>query len=275
MSSVISFDLIRHMNIVPVEVNGKKTRFILDLGIGLNLISKTFAETLDLKTEGAFKGKRMSGQEVSVEIVTVPSISFGELEHRNIKAGIFDMSVFPDEFKGVDGILSPTFLLDVIFTIDGPARSILMEKRTGDLARTNEGTTMPVQVEFDGLSTSIFIKMKLPTGKTGKFELDTGSDILIINSGHMEDLGIKADDPAVRNYSGMDETGHTYNRYVTGLDGSVCVDGLPRICQKNPEVMFQDIIYDGLVGNDFLKRYVVTYDLKGSRISFRSGNVRT
>ena len=30
--------------------------------------------------------------------------------------------------------------------------------------------------------------------------------------------------------------------------------------------MFQDIIYDGVIGNDFFKGQVVTYDLANSRI---------
>jgi hypothetical protein len=63
-------------------------------------------------------------------------------------------------------------------------------------------------------------------------------------------------------------TGHAFARYFTTLRGEVSVAGAPRIRQADPEVMFQRIIYDGLVGNSFLKNFTVTYDLPNARMIF-------
>ena len=40
------------------------------------------------------------------------------------------------------------------------------------------------------------------------------------------------------------------------------------MAQTDPEVMFQRIIYDGLVGDAFLRRFTVTYDLPRERVVF-------
>jgi hypothetical protein len=38
--------------------------------------------------------------------------------------------------------------------------------------------------------------------------------------------------------------------------------------QANPDVQFQEIIYDGLLGDRFLRNFIVTYDLPRSRMIF-------
>jgi hypothetical protein len=48
----------------------------------------------------------------------------------------------------------------------------------------------------------------------------------------------------------------------------ISVTGAPAVRQADPEVMFQKIIYDGLVGNAFLRNFVVTYDLPNTRMIF-------
>ena len=63
-----------------------------------------------------------------------------------------------------------------------------------------------------------------------------------------------------------DETGHAYRRTFTTLMGSINPAGAPDIAQRDPPVMFQEIIYDGLVGDSFLREFVVTYDLARSRM---------
>jgi hypothetical protein len=72
----------------------------------------------------------------------------------------------------------------------------------------------------------------------------------------------------VRRLEGSDETGHRYTRYFTRLAGVIRVSEAPAVAQADPEVMFQRIIYDGLVGDAFLRRLTVTYDVAGERVIF-------
>lgn len=70
----------------------------------------------------------------------------------------------------------------------------------------------------------------------------------------------------VRRLGGSDETGHRYTRYSRRLADVIHVSEAPAVAQADPEVMFQQIIYDGLVGDAFLRRLTVTYDLAGERV---------
>lgn len=42
--------------------------------------------------------------------------------------------------------------------------------------------------------------------------------------------------------------------------------GASETVQQGPRVMFQDIVLDGLVGTDYLDRFVTTYDLDRDRL---------
>ena len=65
-------------------------------------------------------------------------------------------------------------------------------------------------------------------------------------------VGVRLDDPAVRRVEGRDETGNAYVRCSTRLDTTIHAAGEPSLAQDDPDVMFQEIAQDGLVGNAFL-----------------------
>ncbi len=54
----------------------------------------------------------------------------------------------------------------------------------------------------------------------------------------------------------------------SSLRGDVKVSGAPMIRVTDPQVMFQKIIYDGLVGDRFLRNFTATYDLAAARMIF-------
>jgi hypothetical protein len=66
-------------------------------------------------------------------------------------------------------------------------------------------------------------------------------------------MGIDLRDGNVCAVEGTDEPGHGFARYLTALRGGISVAGAPAIRATNPQVMFQKIIHDGLVGNAFLR----------------------
>ena len=96
-----------------------------------------------------------------------------------------------------------------------------------------------------------------------------GSDSLILDARHAPAVGVRLDDPTVRRVEGQDETGHAYLRCFTRLDGTIHVTGEPSVALDEPDVMFQEIIYDGLIGQAFLRLFTVTYDIPGARMIFR------
>ncbi|MGI0081146.1 MAG: aspartyl protease family protein [Nitrososphaerales archaeon] len=77
-----------HLISIPVRVDETvQSRFILDTGIGLNLISKSLCQKIRCTMTGnSYSGKRMSGQEVSLQLANVSAISAGSYRQENVTA---------------------------------------------------------------------------------------------------------------------------------------------------------------------------------------------
>jgi hypothetical protein len=98
--------------------------------------------------------------------------------------------------------------------------------------------------------------------------VDTGSESVILDEGLAADVGVHLGDPGTRTVAGTDETGHRFTRYFATIDGEITVTLAPHCRITRPEVMFQKIIHDGLVGSAFLRNYITTYDLANRRMIF-------
>ena len=125
-----------------------------------------------------------------------------------------------------------------------------------------------MRVTQDGPSTEVFMPLELPAGRVIEVEVDMGSDALILDERFAAELGADLDDAGVRKVEGRDETGYEYTRYFTTLSGDIRVPGAPNLWQPEPDVMFQKIIYDGLVGHSFLRNFALTFDLPNERLVF-------
>jgi hypothetical protein len=258
-----------HMIHLPVQVGeSTTTRFILDTGIGLNLVSSKFAARFGVEPNGeVYRGKRMSGQELSVPLAEVPVLAVGSCRRKNQVVGVFDMEL-PPEMGSIEGFLSPGFFGDVPFTICRQAHHVALEQADSMAARLRDGVVVPIQVERAGPSVSLFVGLKLPNGSEITAEVDTGSDILTLNARFMRELNIPRGGPGITKREGTDETGHHYVRYTTPIPGPVRLTHATDIAQSDVTAMFQEVIYDGLLGDTFLRKYDVTYDLPNSRLLF-------
>jgi len=267
--SATPFERIHHLVTVPVLVGGRKTRFILDTGIGLTLLSDRLCTEIGCHTDGSsFTGRRMSGQEVTVPLATAPPLSFGGVTRQDDLVGIIALGGFPPELCRVDGFLSLAFFDEVPFTVDYARDAVIVESPASADERTRDGSAVPVRLERDGPAVDAFMQLDLPGARTVQVEIDMGSDSLILDERLAEAAGVDLDRDGVRRLEGHDETGHAYTRFFTRLDGSISATEAPSVAQTDPEVMFQRIIYDGLVGDAFLRRFTVTYDLPRERVVF-------
>lgn len=124
------FELLHHLVVVPVELNGVERRFIFDSGIGLTLVRAGIDGCVP--TGSAYTGRRMSGQELEIELATTPGLAFAGVEAREVEVGILDMSGFPPELADVDGFLSLSFFRDRRSRwTTGEARSVTARPRQG------------------------------------------------------------------------------------------------------------------------------------------------
>jgi hypothetical protein len=265
--SEVRFDKLQHLITVPVSVNGVASRFILDSGIGLTLLRSELAESIGARLTGAsFTGRRMSGQAVTMSLAEVPAMTFAGSSFEQVEVGILDLSSFPDELAGIGGFLSLAFFADRPLTVDYGRGAVIVETPESVGARYEEGQPIPVDVQRDGPSVTMFMPLTIPSGRSISVEIDMGSDALILDVRFAEETGASLDGDGVRLVEGTDETGHAYNRRFTRLAGRIYPTAAPHLTQEDPDVMFQRIIHDGLVGDDFLRRHVVTFDVAGAAV---------
>ena len=210
----------------------------------------------------------MSGQELTLPISEVDSLSLGELRQTHVPVGVFDMNQL---MPGADigGFISLGFFKDTAFTIEDQRKILTVETNATLEKIKSTGATVPIVVDQQGVSVSIHMPPILPNGKKISAAVDSGSQALILHDRYMSDLKIQPDDKDVKRKQGKDETGHLFDRYFTKLKGPVQLPGYPNMNVDSINVMFQKIIYDGLVGQNFLRQFTITYDLKSSEIIFR------
>ena len=268
VTSTVPFQYLAHLLTVPVCVGDTETRFVFDTGIGVNLVSDSLARAVGCSPSGAvFTGRRMSGQAVTAPLGSLDSVRLGDRRSRDVPAAIFDMAAMAG-LDGIGGLLSLHFFRSTPVTVDYPARVLVLEDERSLARRAESGFPISVQVKEDGPSIDVHLAVRLPGGRVITAEVDAGSDQLILNRELAAEAGVDLARPDVRKVEGQDETGHPFARYFTALRGDLSLAAAPRIRQSDPDVMFQEIIYDGLIGDRFLRNFIVTYDLPRSRMIF-------
>jgi len=196
------------------------------------------------------------------------SLSLGEFSAKKSPVGVFDLEAMMPGAK-IGGFLSLGFFQNLPHTVDYKNKLIILESPSSLKKVRSVGVRVPIRIDIQGPSFGIFMPLILPNGRQISVEVDTGSQALILNETFMKELSISPDSPSVKRKDGKDETGHSYSRFFTKLHGSVSVPQSSAIKSDQPDVMFQKIIYEGLVGHYFLSQFRVTYDLANSEMIFR------
>jgi predicted aspartyl protease len=258
--TTLGFDRLQHLVRVPATLAGRRYRFLVDTGIGITVISSTVADQVGTVVTGdTFTGRRMSGQEVQVDLVRLPRIALGDYVIEDHLAGVADLGD-PDEFAG---ILGPSFFEEHTVTTDPDAMTLTVQARADFVA---DGPEVELEVRRQGASVDPFTRLVLPSGREILVEVDTGSDSLILDTRFARDCGVELSGPGVTTKTGVDETGYEWTRRWVTVAGSVYLAGAPETAQVSPRVQFQDIIHDGLVGSSYLERYRTTLDATGGRL---------
>jgi hypothetical protein len=243
--------------------------FVLDTGAGLNLISSSLCRKLNCELRGVHSGKRMSGQRVKVPLTQLDSLTFAGRRLADVTAGVFDIDqLMPGQ--NIDGFLSLDFFRKTPFTIDYKSQMIKIEDEESLKAIRKSGAVVPVKLDKEGPSLGVLMPLQLPDGQTVSVEVDTGSQALILNDSKIRGVGLRK--KALKSRQGKDETGHVYMRYFGRIPGTVRLPDRPEYGRDGQEVMFQKIIYDGLIGQYFLREFLVTFDLAKAEMIFRKMN---
>lgn len=254
---------------VPARIaDGPETRMMIDTGMGVTLLTPEACARAGCVREGAWSGQRMSGQTITLTLARVSSLTVAGHRVENARVAVFESDDVIHRDLGVEGIAGLDVFRNQAVTFDHPAQRVILESRRSLAAREASGIKVPVRVKHDGPSTEVYLPLDVG-GVRAEMEVDSGSLVMILDDRFLSVLGLDPNGPSIQRKEGRDETGAPYVRRYAKLPRAVHVPSAPAIgVGQDRSVMFQKIIHDGLIGQEFLREHVITFDIAGANLIF-------
>jgi hypothetical protein len=211
----------------------------------------------------------MTGQDIAIPMAKVASLQVAGQREQNVDVGVLDLESFlPNngEFEGVQGYLSLGFFKDRPFTVDYKNGHLFFESKTSLKERIEESEEVQMSMKQEGHVLTVQVPVKTQIQKIFNMQLDLGTNIMTINSKFAGVFRPYFEKNTLKKEVITDETDFRRKRFFVKLSGQVGLQAENPIFQDEPMVMFQEIIYDGIIGNDFFKNRVITIDLPSSRL---------
>lgn len=232
---------------VHVTVKGKEGDFLFDTGGGMTHVTKEFADGLECRFWGRTTGYNMFGHRAGGPHCDEVQIDAGGVGLIPVSVGFLD---FGDQFAGdktPDGLLALDAFDGKAITIDQKEATVTIETPASLAKRVRSMQEFPLRVarECSGRCLSAFLGVKTPDGMTW-LNIDTGAGgVSLFSKEYAPSFGL---DPDKKEQS-----------IDFALNRDVRIGG---------QAMIADMIMDGNLGQPFLSKYIVTIDLKNSRIWF-------
>lgn len=241
---------------IPAAFGGVEVQALLDTGSGIDLIAPSVLKKISAKRAGSFAGFRMSGERVDLPLYTIGSVRIGPFEKMNVTVGLFEVL----DKVGIPAIIGMPTLREQPFTIDFAHKQLVLETPPSLQQRRSAGDVVKLQVDDDrGIMLDLFAEFSF--GKaTGLCEIDTGNPGNAVNSRFMDALGIDKDSNSVEKSTIKTITGVERTRYKTTV-AELGFGSSPGSAKKDAPVAFSDIIFDCVIGIDYYRDKVLTFDI--------------
>jgi len=232
---------------VHVTVKGKPGDFLLDTGGGVTLLTEEFSRGVDCKFWGRTTGYNMFGKKSEGPHCDNVQLKAGDLALTPVNVGKID---FGDQFAGdktPDGLLALDAFDGKVITLDQKAATLTIETPKSLSARIKVAKELPVRLVRDCSARCLNAFIGVPTreGMTWLI-LDSGAGgVSLVSRDHASIFGL---DPKQK-------------------EQRLKFDAAPGIPIDSP-VMLADMIMDGNLGQPFMSRYVITFDMANSRMWF-------
>ena len=229
---------------VPVVLRGQRLTLLLDTGGGQTLITPRAAARIGCTPSGRSTGFRMTGEQVVFEHCDTSEL---EIAGRTIvKPGlaVWDvMAVLPKGLPPLDGVLALDTFAGQPFTLQLAARTLTLEsarsleRRVATMTRVQARTATGLA----GGDMTMFVRGALD--KRGWFLFDSGNLDLTLVAPHMVQRRVAVPSQLE--------------------SAALSLDGLPT---RNVPVSVREIIYDGVLAEDFLRQWIWTFRLASQEL---------
>ncbi|HEY5427140.1 MAG TPA: aspartyl protease family protein [Candidatus Tumulicola sp.] len=236
---------------VQGTVDGQPVPMLVDLGAGVNVLSQGVgSRTVDVT--GKYVTLSLTGQRVDLPIGTVVSIALGEFRVDSRTVGIW---------KGLDGtgaggLISATAFRNVVTTFDFRAHELLIEDAVTFADRKRFATRVPLFLQDElGIALSVFARFDFGNGQSGLCVIDTGMPGITIDRRFAAKLGVNLADP------GLKHAQTPLGEGLTAAIPSLALADAPEARMERPNVVFEDLVSDCNVGNEFWNGKIFTLDI--------------
>ncbi len=222
---------------------------LLDTGGGHTLLTVEAARRLGCTPFGSTAGHRMSGERVEFQWCTGIRLELEGVLLGDGRIAVFDlMKLLPPELPKVDGVLSLDVFDDAVVTIDLAGSRLVLESDSSASARRSfvQQLTARRATGEDGSSLTIFVAVQ-GTPAPAWLLLDSGNLVgTIVSPESGRRMGLTMPSPEANGASNV---------------VSATVDVLGAGPTRGP-VVIRDLIHDGALGADFMRRGTFTFDLR-------------
>ncbi|WP_033958218.1 retropepsin-like aspartic protease [Psychroserpens jangbogonensis] len=268
----LSFEFEKNKIVIPVEIEGKTYRFLLDTGAP-NIISKEVYETIQPKKIVTLSTNDANNISQDLDIVSIESIKLGSLEFQKFSALVYDLNG-SDIFKcfGIDGFIGSNMLRHSIIQINAEQKII---KITDHIKKLGLDKKQSEKLKLVGNQSSPYVWIKI------KGE-DNGKEMVLIDTGmgSLYDLSEENYD-VFKTKNIYNEIGKSDGASSVSLFGEVPIDSQIRV--HLPKLVIQDFEINNAIthttkgdhskiGAELLNYGIMTLDYKNKRFYFNSYN---
>lgn len=247
--------------LVRAVLNENDVTLLVDTGAELSVIDTASATRLSLQQMGETNLEMVSNDQV-VPLSLVPDIRINDVHFRNLKVAVMDLSAMSAALGShLDGILGVDVLQHFLVRLDYAGGLVRLDPLGQPIGRPSFRLHVSRNRYFVPLSIR---------GSSFDFLLDTGTNTSLIS--HAGWLKIQRQQKMPLLLGGLRSSNSASTFSLTSLDSVAIASHLyknvpVRVSTGKEDGLLKDPHFDGLLGNDFLERFIVTMDLSHGRMS--------
>jgi hypothetical protein len=235
---------------LEAKLGGETLSLLFDSGAGVTALTPKAARKAGCEPFGRNIGFRMSGARIDFQRCGAMTLNFGDFASKK-ETFVFDLgAVLPKDLPSVSGVVSLASFAERPLTLDLAAGTITLETRQSLRQLMKEASKGEMRLIVGPGGDEMTVLTKVDAGREGLwFLLDSANlDAVLIPASSAEILGFSPAEPRA--------------------EGELALT-LAHAPKTSVKARIADIIYDGALNEETLRRYKVTLDLESRRVWYR------